>query len=281
MKFFSAIFFFFSVTAFCQTYTFDFSFGKFQKASSFHLNSAGFFFITDSGNDRFYKFDSLGANIEETGGYGWQEETFDDPVDVFATTLNIYVCDKNNHRIQRFDKDLNFISQLSTRESENEDEQFGYPLACATSAQGDLFILDSENKRILKFDLFGNFIQNFGGMDAGSFSLNNPMRLAVSASDKIFVVDGSDIVVFDNYGNGMAVIDTKLELKGMEIYFNFLSVNTGTEIFSADLKTSGFELKKVNLAGLDYKPEFVASIVKKTKLYILTEKEVLVFTSTK
>ena len=272
---------FFSAAAFCQTFTFDFSFGKFQKASSFYLNSAGFLFITDSGNDKLYKYDTLGTYVIETGGYGWKEAAFDNPIDVFATPLNIYVADKNNHRIERFDKDLNFISQLSTREGENRDEQFGYPLGCATSTQGDLFILDSENKRVLKFDLFGNFIQNFGGIDAGSFSLNNPAQLAVSASDKIFVIDGSNIIVFDNYGNGLTKIETELNLKGMKINFSFLTINTNSEIYFADLSLPEFELRKANMIGLDYKPGFVTSIMQKNKIYVLTEKEILVFTSIK
>jgi len=42
-----------------------------------------------------------------------------------------------------------------------------------------------------------------------------------------------------------------------------------------------FELKKINLAALDYKPEFVSAIMQKNKLYILTEKEILVFSSVK
>jgi len=278
MKTFLAIIFV-STTVFCQTYTFDFSFGKFQKASSFHRNSAGFLFITDSETDKLYKYDTLGTYIEETGGYGWKEAAFDDPVDVFATTLNVYVCDKNNHRIQGFDKDLNFISQLSTRESEKEEEKFGYPLAVATSSQGDLFILDSENRRIQKFDLFGKYLQNFGGMDAGSFALNKPTHFAVSSTLKTFVLDGKDIVIFDNYGNGLGVIKTGLELKGIEILFNLLSINTKDEIYFADLSKTDFELVKITLIGLDYKPEFVKSIMGKSKLYILTEKEVLVFTS--
>jgi len=281
MKIFPAILFFLSTTGFCQTFTFDYAFGKFKNASSFHLNSAGFVYITDSGSDVLYKYDTLGTYIDEVGGYGWKEEAFDNPVDVFATTLNVYVADKNNHRIQNFDKDLNFISQLSTRESENRDAQFGYPLACEVSTLGDLFILDSENKRVLKFDFFGNFIQNFGGMDAGSFSLSNPAHLSVSASAKTFVTDGKDIIVFDNYGNGLSKLETGLDLKGMKINFSFLTINTDSEIYFADLSVPEFELRKVNMIGLDYKPGFVTSIMQKNKIYVLTEKEILVFTSIK
>lgn len=278
MKIIIIILFLYSADILSQTFTFDYAFGKFKKASSFHLNSAGFLFITDSGNDKLFKYDTLGTYIEETGGYGWKEAAFDDPADVFATPLNIYVSDKNNHRIQRFDKDLNFISQLSTRETENRDEQFGYPLAAATSSLGDLFILDSENKRVIKFDLFGNFIQNFGGMDAGNYYLNNPSHLAVSSSAKIFIIDGSDIIVFDNYGNGLARIKTGLELIALKINFNFLTVNTKEAIYFADMNIAEFELKKINLAAFDYNPGFVAALMQKSKLYVLTENDILVFT---
>ncbi len=277
MKIFLAIIFF-STTLFCQTFTLDYAFGKFKKASSFHLNSAGFFFITDAGTDKLFKYDTLGTYIKETGGHGWTEETFDYPSDVFASTLNVYVCDKNNHRIQSFDKDLNFISELSTHESENQERRFGYPLSCEVSNLGDLFILDSENKRVIKFDLFGNFLQNFGGHDAGKFSLNNPTSLAVSLSSNTFIIDKTNLVVFDNYGNGLAIIETGLPLKGLKICYSLLTTNTTSDVYFADLSLEKFELKKINLTALDYKPEFVTAIMQKNKLYILTEKEILVFT---
>jgi len=103
--------------------------------------------------------------------------------------------------------------------------------------------------------------------------------MAVSPSINTFVVDDSDIVVFDNYGNGLAVIETGLNLKGLKISYSFFTTNTDSEIYFADLNAEEFELKKINLTALDYKTEFVTSIMQKNKLYILTEKEILVFTS--
>lgn len=279
MKIIAAIFLLLCNTGLSQTFLYNYSFGKFKNASSFHLNSAGFIYVTDSGSDVLFKYDTLGTYLNEVGGYGWTEEAFDDPVDVFATTLNVFVCDKNNHRIQSFDKDLNFISILSTRDSDNYEMEFGYPLSCAVSNMGDLFILDSENKRILKFDLFGNFIQNFGGIDAGSFVLNKPVDLAVSSSANTFVIDGSDIVVYDNYGNGLAKIETGLKLKSINIISSLLTTNTEDEIYFADLKASEFNLKKINLSELSHQPKFVSSLMNKNKLYILTDNEIMVFTS--
>lgn len=260
-----------------QDFSFNFSLGKFSSASSFYLNSAGFLFITDSGTDKVYKYDSLGTYIQETGGYGWGEAAFDDPVDVFATTLNVYVSDKNNHRIQRFDKDLNFISELSTRENDRSEERFGFPLGCVTSGQGDLFILDSENKRVLKFDLFGNFIQTLGGIDAGIYTLSNPTKLAVSPGNQVFVLDDQKIVVFDNYGNGTGILDTEVKLTGIRIISNYMCVNSRDDIYISDLRKPALELEKINLGSPDIRPVIVSAMRHSNNLYLLTEKEVLVF----
>jgi hypothetical protein len=267
--------FIFTLTTPAQDFSFNYSFGKFSNASSFYMNSAGFLFITDSGTDKVYKYDSLGIYIQETGGFGWGEAAFDDPVDVYATPLNVYVSDKNNHRIQRFDKDLNFISQLYTRENDRSEERFGFPLGCAVSGQGDFFILDSENKRVLKFDLFGNFIQTIGGIDAGIYSLSNPTKLAASLGNQVFVIDDNKVVVFDNYGNGMGILEMEIKLHGIRIISNYLCINSKEEIFIADLRQPALELNKINFGDTDIK--LISAIRHSNNLYILTEKEVLVF----
>lgn len=279
MKFlfsFSFILIFTNLAA-AQQYSFLSYFGEFNNASSFHINSSGNIFITDSGTDEVFKIDSTGEVLKYIGGYGWKEGNFDFPADVFATPLNVYVADKNNHRIQRLDKDLNFISELSTRESENDNIKFGYPLSCATSNQGDLYILDSENKRILKFDLFGNFIQNFGSYDWGNFALNNPKKLAISASGNIYVIDGKNIIVFDQFGNGINKYNTGKNLAGINIIFNKMTINTKEEIYTADLNSPDAGLLKAGLINFENKDAFISSLIFNSKLYILTQKKILVF----
>ena len=143
-----------------QSFEFENAFGKFKGASSFFINPAGIIYVTDKTTDEIYMLDTLGHQVHSIGGYGWRESAFDNPVDVYADALKVFITDKNNHRIQRFDKNLNYNFQIATRESSIEVEQFGYPLSAVMSNQGDIFILDSENQRIVKFDIFGNFIQN-------------------------------------------------------------------------------------------------------------------------
>ncbi len=63
-------------------------------------------------NNEIVKLDTLNNALKSIGGYGWSNSTFDEPVDIYATDLRVYVTDKNNNRVQVFDKDLNFLFLL-------------------------------------------------------------------------------------------------------------------------------------------------------------------------
>lgn len=252
------------------------SIGKFNNASSFYITAAGIIFVTDSGNDELISLDTTGKILKSTGGYGWTENAFDDPADVFATPLNVYVADKNNHRVQMFDRNLNFISSLSTRDKDNSAERFGYPLSCAVSNQGDLFILDSENQRVIKFDLFGNFIQNFGGFDAGNYQLNNPKVIAVSPNNLIHVLDESGIIIFDSFGNGIGRIESDDKITSIRIIFDNFTLNSKNRVYHYNLRSTDTILSEITLSGVD-NIIIISSFVYNDKLYILTSKEISVF----
>jgi|SRR3989304_4140354 len=265
-----------SLNVYSQNFVFQESIGDFRNASSFYITSAGNFYVTDNNSDEVIKIDTLGNLLEDTGGYGWTESTFDNPSDVFATPLNVYVSDKNNHRIQRFDKNLNFISELNKRNSSNPAERFGFPLSCTTSNQGDLYILDSENKRVIKFNLFGQFIQNFGGFDAGAFSLQNPIKLSVSPLNLIYVLDEDRIVIFDQYGNGVNIFYLPGFINNLQIVGNILTLNNKQDIYAASLKDSQLQLEKLTFIG-NFNDVIISSLVFGNNLYVLVRNKILVF----
>lgn len=271
---------FLTSAVFAQSYQFDKEIGQFENASSFYINPVGYIFITDINTDEIYVLDSLGNFIHSIGGYGWENSAFDSPVDIFADALKIFVADKNNHRIQRFDKNLNFNFQIYTRENDNEQERFGYPLSAVASNLGDIFILDSENSRIIKFDLFGNFVQNFGGYDYGSYALQNPKQLAVSMRNNIYVIDDNEILIFDSYGNSIGRVEGVDNFTSIRIIFNWLTVTTEDKIFQANLNLNKIDLKEVLLTGADEEIEIVSSIIFNDVLYILTKKSILIFRKT-
>ena len=271
------LFFITSSLCFSQQFNYKRSIGEFKDASSFYINSAGIVFVTDDITDEVSQLDTLGNVIESIGGYGWDESAFDDPVDVFADPLKVLVADKNNNRIQRFDKNLNFIFQIYTRDSDNEEERFGYPVSAVTSNLGDVFILDSENKRILKFDPFGKFIQTIGGYDYGKFTLNNPKKLAISMKNNIYVIDDNYVYIYDNYGTGIDKFEINEEMISIRIIFYWLTLNSKEKIYFTDLRSRDKTLKEAILSGFDKSYEIVSALIFNGKLYVLTNKSILIF----
>lgn len=262
---------------FPQKFQLENKIGRFVNASSFYINSAGFIYVSDINTDEITVLDTLGNLVKNIGGYGWRQSAFDNPADIFADALKVYVADKNNHRIQRFDKNLNFNFQILTRQSDVEQERFGYPLSAVMSNQGDIFILDSENSRIVKFDIFGNFLQNFGGYDYGNYALQKPVQLAVSMQNNIFVIDGNQVIIFDHYGNGIGKITGIEEFTSIRIIFEWLTVTSKDKIYTANLRSPEMNLKEILLEGIEGKLEIVSALIFNNKLFVLSKKEIFIF----
>ncbi len=255
------------------------SFGKFENASAFSITDNGYVYVADSYSNEIFKFDTLGTLFKFIGGYGWEDAQFDEPADIYANTLNVYVADKNNNRIQIFDKDLNFLSGFKNQPNEESDLGFAYPVSCVVSGQGDLFILDSDNSRILEYDLNGNFLQEIGGIDAGDFSVTQPEKLAISADGKIYVLDDGLILVYDYYGNGLFKIKIGFNATNIGMSGNSLSVNNESQITVFNLReNSSLHISKEQL-GLSDNANIVEAVPRNNKIYVLTETEIIVYTS--
>jgi len=115
--------------------------------------------------------------------------------------IDLYVADYGNHRVQRFDRNLNYVSTLFTRDDPDPMKRFGYPSGVALSRLGELFILDGENVRVLKVNRANVVERTFGGIDAGRGRLRAPSDIVVGPGDRVYVVDRGRVVVFDTFGN--------------------------------------------------------------------------------
>ena len=68
-----------------------------------------------SSEHKLQKFTSSGELIKCIGRRGSKEAEFDDPRGVTIHSNQVYVCDGDNHRIQVFDLDLNYIRSIGSR----------------------------------------------------------------------------------------------------------------------------------------------------------------------
>lgn len=263
--------------SFPQNYNLLTTFAHFQNAGSFSINTKGIIYVSDLETNQVFAFDTLGNEMNYTGGFGWSTSAFDAPVDVFATSLNVYVTDKNNHRIQRLDNDLNFISELITRDKGNNEASFGYPLSAATSSLGELYVLDSENIRIIKFNIFSQYISNFGSYNYGNYKLKSPTKLAISNNNDVYILDGMRLLKFDQFGNGNDIRNLDFDITNIRISGDNLTLNSEDDIYYLNLKTPNSFLEKLFLFGSSFVKPIKAAIIFNNKLYVLTEDEISVF----
>ena len=114
----------------------------------------------------------------------------------------VYVPDKYNHRIQKFDS---FGDHKLTWGVEGSgDRQFDLPSGVAVDSSGYVYVADKVNDRIQKFDSSGNFKLKWGvdGSEDGQFE--NPQGVAVDSSGNVvYVADTYNhrIQKFDSSGN--------------------------------------------------------------------------------
>ena len=62
---------------------------------------------------------------------------------------DVYVTDTGNHRIEKFDREGNFITQWGG--FGNGGGQFNFPYGIAVDAKGSVFVVDSGNTRVQQF----------------------------------------------------------------------------------------------------------------------------------
>ena len=171
--------------------------------SRFGASSSGIIYAIDSEGNKLLKISSKGEVLNWIGGFGWSDEQFDLPSDIWVTGLDIFVADQNNHRIQRYDIELNFISSLEGVSEETGNIDFEYPGAVAQSRRGDVYVADSENGQVLKYSAEGEFLLQFGGLGYGEGRLVEPISIGITGDETVIVADRERnlILSFDEFGN--------------------------------------------------------------------------------
>jgi hypothetical protein len=229
-------------------------------------------FLISRGSNEIVKINLDGKVLKKIGGFGWNDGQFDIPSSIVSTAIDIYVADFNNHRIQRFDQNLNFISSLEKSES----VYFEYPASIALSTKGDLYILDSKNKKVLKINGFSKLERTFGNYESGKIVLSEPRLIKLDQSQLIYILDKDQIIVYDEFGSFIKTIPVPEELKGnivdFQVFQNSIFFLTGNGLY--EFKD---ELRKLFIDDeIIDKERFIKLEIRLGKFYLLTEKGILI-----
>jgi DNA-binding beta-propeller fold protein YncE len=114
---------------------------------------------------------------------------------------NVYAVDGFNDRIQKFDRDGNFL--LAWGSSGGGDGQLRVPLSIAVDPGGGVYVTEQDNNRVQKFDAEGNFLLKWGSLGTGDGQFNTPSGVAVGPDGNIYVTDFNNarVQVFGPQGN--------------------------------------------------------------------------------
>ncbi len=245
---------------------------KFQ-VNDFSINeNRNLIFLTSTETNEIIKIDINGKVLKKIGGFGWSDGQFDSPSGIVSTAIDIYISDYNNHRIQRFDQNLNFISTLNKSEQLN----FEFPVSISLSTKGDLYILDARNKRILKINAFNRLERTFGNFESGQANLKNPKKLRNDNLQRLWVLDDREIKIFDQFGNYLST-KSFLDLLDSEIVDFYPDKSSLFILTKNRIYELTNELKELNLKlNSNFELDLKAIEIRQGRIYLLTSEGIFI-----
>jgi DNA-binding beta-propeller fold protein YncE len=162
------------------------------------VDANGNVFVADTYNNRIQKFSSIGSFIKSWGTTGQANGQFVSPtaVAVDSSGLFVYVTDTGNNRVQKFDSSGNYVSQWGGFVPNNNQgwpNPSGWP-PCSTpwgiavDKNGNVFVCDTANSKILKYDANGNFITSWVTLSANGYDDMYPWGVTVDNTGAVYVV---------------------------------------------------------------------------------------------
>ncbi len=111
---------------------------------------------------------------------------FEAPSDVaIDSSGNIWVADKGNARIQKFDQNGKYLTQFG--DYGTGPGEFKWPYGIAVDSLGDVWVSDGGNNRIQEFDTHGNYLSEF--------AVGGPACIAIDSTN-MWVVSGPDVLEY-------------------------------------------------------------------------------------
>lgn len=172
----------------------------------------GRIFVTDALHHSIKVLDTVtGDFITEFGQHGTNAGEINRPYGIAVSGETVYVAQLDTPRVQAFDTNGNFIAVILDNDNPGEAGHF-VPTALAAGKNGELYIADVYQHRIIILDDQGQYTGSIGnyGKEPGTFSY--PNGLAVDKAGNLYVADSNNrrIQVFTPSGEFLSSFDGSL-----------------------------------------------------------------------
>lgn len=178
--------------------------GQFSFPRAVAVDAEGRVYVADSGNHRVQVFNPDGSFLRQWGSLckldtgegcvGGGDGQFNEPWGIaVGQDGSVYVSDTWNHRLQKFTNDGQFVTKWgafgSTGGELGQEKLFYGPRALAIGRDGNLYVMDTGNKRVQVFTPEGSFITQWGGGGVIDGRFDEPVGLGQDGGGNWYVAD--------------------------------------------------------------------------------------------
>lgn len=175
------------------------------------IGASGNVYVADTLNNQIKIFTSSGELIREWGNPGQNggpPGTIYEPQGILADEANgvVYVSDTEFNRVEKFTLAGEFVllwgSDSNGFPIGNGEDDTSTPLGLALDSAGFVYVVESSNYRVHKFNANGEHVAFWGEFGTGPGQFNGPTDVAIDASDNVYVTDASNyrVQVFTTVG---------------------------------------------------------------------------------
>ncbi len=198
---------------------------RFNNPTGAAVDSTGFVYVADSENHRIRKVTPMGvvSTFAGTGTAGFMDgmgnvAKFNFPYGVAVDSAdNVYVTDKNNHRIRKITANSMGVVEVSTLAGTGSNgfidgvgdiARFDQPTGIAVDSSGNVYVADSQNHRIRKVTSTGVVSTLAGGGTTGTLCPGTSVTCRDGTGNSVqfnfphgVAVDSVGFVYVADYGN--------------------------------------------------------------------------------
>lgn len=197
-------------------------------------------YAVDRDGNRIQAFDKNGTFLFAWGKLGNGDGQFHVPygIDVDING-NVWVVDRANDRVQKFDSNGNFILKFGNKDAEPSDElgKFDNPRHVTVDKNLEhVYVVDSKNNRIQKFDTNGNFVESIGKLGSNIGEFNLPTTIEIDSKNNFIVNERGNerIQKFDSQWNPILMWGSKGGSNNQFCHIEHIAVDKYDNVYVTD-----------------------------------------------